>query len=156
MCTSFVSQRGCQPSAPSCRRSCGDTPGHKSIMGKRKCGTGLATAPSLATFWTKQLAHWIQSSPQCGEEEENKHEGIVILGTPLGHKDFVRAQQHIVDEHNVLLERIPSIPDVQSAWALLLHCANARANCVLRVIRPDLAISHKLMTPGCAGACAPF
>ena len=29
-------------------------------------------APSLATFWTEQLAHWIQSSPQCGEEEENQ------------------------------------------------------------------------------------
>ena len=47
--------------------------------------------------------------------------------------------EHIVDEHNVLLERIPSLPDVQSAWASLLHCANARANYVLRVIRPELA-----------------
>ena len=64
----------------------------------------------------------------------------MILGTPLGHEDFVRAQlEHIVDEHNVLLERIPSLPDVQSAWALLLHCANARANYDLRVIRPALA-----------------
>ena len=64
----------------------------------------------------------------------------MILGTPLGHEDFVRAQlEHIVDEHNVLLERIPSLPDVQSAWALLLHCANARANYALRVIRPELA-----------------
>ena len=32
-----------------------------------------------------------------------------------------------------------SIPDIQSAWAMLLHCANARANCALRGIRPDLA-----------------
>ena len=44
-----------------------------------------------------------------------------------------------MDEHNVLLERIPSLPDVQSVWALLLHCANARANYALRVIRPELA-----------------
>ena len=49
------------------------------------------------------------------------------------------SESSIVDEHNVLLERIPSLPDVQSAWALLLHCANARANYVLRVIRPELA-----------------
>ena len=57
---------------------------------------------------------------------EPAHQGIMILGTPLGHVDFVRAQlEHIVDEHNVLLERIPSLPDVQSTWALLLHCANA-------------------------------
>ena len=71
---------------------------------------------------------------------EPVHQGVVILGTPLGHEDFVRAQlEHIVEEHNVLLERIPSVPDVQSAWALLLHCANARANYALRVVRPDLA-----------------
>ena len=44
-----------------------------------------------------------------------------------------------MEEHNVLLERIPSVPDVQSDLALLLHCANARANCALRVVRPDLA-----------------
>ena len=62
----------CSPERVSCRKSCGDTPGYESIMGRRKCGTGLATAPSLATFWTEQLAHWIQSSPQCGEEEENQ------------------------------------------------------------------------------------
>ena len=28
--------------------------------------------------------------------------------------------------------------DVQSAWSLLLHCASARANYILRVVRPDL------------------
>ena len=38
---------------------------------------------------------------------ESAHQGIVILGTPLGHEDFVKAQlEHIVDEYNVLLERI--------------------------------------------------
>ena len=69
---------------------------------------------------------------------EPAHQGIMILGTPLGHED-VRAQlEHIVDEHNVLLERIPSLPDVQSAWALLLHWHNARANYALPVIRPEL------------------
>ena len=45
--------------------------------------------------------------------------------------------EQIVDEHNVLLERTPSFPDVQSAWALLLHCANALANHALRVVRTD-------------------
>ena len=76
MCTSSVHERGCQPSTPSCRKSCGNTPGYESIMGRRKCGTGLATAPSLATFWTEQLAHWIQSSPQCGEEENQRTKAL--------------------------------------------------------------------------------
>ena len=39
-----------------------------------------------------------------------------------------------------LLEKIPSLPDVQSAWALLLHCASARANYMLRAIRPELTV----------------
>ena len=36
-----------------------------------------------------------------------------------------------------LLNRIPAFRDVQSAWALLLHCGAARANYFLRVIPPD-------------------
>ena len=31
----------------------------------------------------------------------------------------------------------PNFPDVQSAWALLLHCATARANYFFRVVPPD-------------------
>ena len=41
-------------------------------------------------------------------------------------------------EHQVLLNRIPSLPDLQSAWSLLLHCASARANYFLRVVPPEL------------------
>ena len=36
-------------------------------------------------------------------------------------------------EHQVLLDRIPSLPDLQSAWSLLLLCASARANYFLRL-----------------------
>ena len=49
-------------------------------------------------------------------------------------------------EHQVLLDRIPSLPDLQSAWSLLLHCASARANYFLRVVPPELeeefALAH--------------
>ena len=76
-----------------------------------------------------------------GSVDAPTHEqGITVLGTPLGHDDFIRAHlEQIAQEHAVLLERIPSVPDTQSAWALLLHCANARANYCLRVVRPDVA-----------------
>ena len=43
-----------------------------------------------------------------------------------------------------LLEKIPSLPDVQSAWALLLHCASARANYMLRVIRLELTVQFSV------------
>ena len=46
----------------------------------------------------------------------------------------------------VLLERIPRVHDVQSAWLLLLHCASARANYQLRSVPPnataDFASTH--------------
>ena len=64
-------------------------------------------------------------------------QGIKILGTPLGHPHFVEAHLNRKSaEHDVLLERIPTVPDLQSAWALLLHCASARANYLLRVVKP--------------------
>ena len=68
-----------------------------------------------------------------------REQNIRILGTPLGQADFVAAQlQERLQDHQLLLDRIPEVPDLQSAWALLLHCASARANYFLRVVRPEL------------------
>ena len=38
-----------------------------------------------------------------------------------------------------LREEVELIPDVQSSWALLLHCAAARANYYIRVVPPELS-----------------
>ena len=66
-------------------------------------------------------------------------QGIKVLGTPLGHEDFVAAHlSSVLRAHQILLERIPLVQDVQCAWALLLHSAAARANYQLRVVRPEL------------------
>ena len=60
-------------------------------------------------------------------------------GTPLGHANNVETQlRERLDDHQLLLNRIPEVPDLQSAWAVLLHCASALANCMLRVVRPKL------------------
>ena len=65
-------------------------------------------------------------------------QGVRILGTPVGHPDFVQAfLRKVLEEHDVLLSRIPMVEDLQSAWALLLHCAGGRANFMLRVVRPE-------------------
>ena len=66
-------------------------------------------------------------------------QGIKVLGTPIGHHDYVlQMLSTIQDKHRVLLDAIPTVPDIQSAWLLLLHCAGARANYYIRVVRPDL------------------
>ena len=76
--------------------------------------------------------------PACDilEQIAQAHQqGIKVLGTPLGHADFVRAHlDRKVEEHQELLRRIPTVPDLQSAWLLLLHCAAAKATYLLRVL----------------------
>ena len=44
-----------------------------------------------------------------------------------------------VQRHHTLLERILLVPDVQSPWLFLLHCASGRANCMLRAAEPGSA-----------------
>ena len=74
-----------------------------------------------------------------GSELPTVEQGIKVLGTPIGHHDYVLQMLSMIqDKHRVLLDVIPIVPDVQSAWLLLLHCAAARANYYIRVVRPDL------------------
>ena len=82
-----------------------------------------------------------------GSEVPSTKQGIKVLGTPLGHPDCVATHlEEMRRKHDVLLEAIPTVPDMQSAWLLLLHCASARANYLLLVVRPEwvdqFALSH--------------
>ena len=65
-------------------------------------------------------------------------QGVVTLGTPLGHPAVV--QHHLqskIGSHRLLLERIPAVPDLQAAWLILLFCASATANFLLRALPPE-------------------
>ena len=45
-------------------------------------------------------------------------QGLKVLGTPLGHPEYVADQlEQLTAEHLTLLDRIPAIPDLQCAWA---------------------------------------
>ena len=73
---------------------------------------------------------------------KEEHQGIKILGWPLGHPAFVaRHLEETSTKHPVLLDRIPLVQDVQFAWLLLLHCACSRANYLLRVVRPTASVN---------------
>ena len=53
-------------------------------------------------------------------------QGMTILGTPLGHEQFVRARLVTVSaKHDRLMSQIVGIPYLQCAWILLLYCAAA-------------------------------
>ena len=72
---------------------------------------------------------------------------LLILETPVGHDDFVKEQlRSRREKHDVLLQRIPAVPNLQAAWLLLTFCVAARANFTLRAVRPALveefAASH--------------
>ena len=65
-------------------------------------------------------------------------QGMKVLGTPLGHPAFVAEHLRSVSrEQQVLLDRITLVQDLQSAWLLLLHCASARVNYLMRAVSPD-------------------
>ena len=67
-------------------------------------------------------------------------QGVKVLGTPLGHTEFLKAQlREVINSHSILWERIPSVPDLQSAWLLFVFCAATRANYLLRSVPPDVA-----------------
>ena len=64
-------------------------------------------------------------------------QGVTILGIPLGHEEFVRARLVTVSaKHDRFLSQIVGMPDLQCAWILLLYCAAARPNYILRVVHP--------------------
>ena len=60
---------------------------------------------------------------------------ITILGTRLGHWDFVEAAlQAKSREHDTLFDRLVAVPDLQCAHGCF-YCAARRANYVLRIVQ---------------------
>ena len=64
--------------------------------------------------------------------------GVVVLGTPIGHPDFVRqwAEERMSEERR-FLQHLPLLPDLQCSWLLLSMCAAPRANHALRTLPPS-------------------
>ena len=62
-----------------------------------------------------------------GSGVPSAEQGVKILGAPLGHQDYVRRfLSKVSEKHQILLQHIPRLSDVQSAWLLLVHCAGAK------------------------------
>ena len=64
-------------------------------------------------------------------------EGIKILGTPVGSRQFVHEKvMERVEEERRLWEAIPHLPDLQCAWQILLQCAGPRCHHMFRTLPP--------------------
>ena len=108
-------------------------------VGKTQVWNAAGVRPPHATSWNV-LPKCPTQRRECGRDPTSPqlNREYAFLVPPLGHPDFVHTfLQNVLDEHAVLLSRIPLVEDVQSAWALLLHCAGGRANCMLRVVMPE-------------------
>ena len=102
---------------------------------KPTSGTGHASDHEFAQVDDPTARVW------RGSGVPSREQGIKILGALLGHEGFVAAHlEKTLRKHQVLLDAIPSVPDVQSAWLLLLHCASTQANYLLRVVRPEWTV----------------
>jgi len=80
--------------------------------------------------------------------------GVKVLGTPIGSAEFVRA--HLVaraHDEQVLLERLTRLPDPQCAWLVLMYCASARANHLLRTVPPGEVLEYAHEHDRCMWAC---
>ena len=71
---------------------------------------------------------------------------LLVLGTPVGHSEYVRAWATTrAHKERYLLEQLPRLPDLQCAWLLLAMCASPRANHALRTVPPP----RSPPTPSC-------
>ena len=81
-------------------------------------------------------------------------QGIHVLGTPLGHDAFRKAALLAKRcQHDSLLDKLPGLPNLQTAWLLLLMCACPHSNYLLRTMQPsiteDFAARHDRAIMGC-------
>ena len=87
-------------------------------------GTGAGSDPRTSTIWVKKF-------------------GVKVLGFPIGSEAFIQAfTDKRLKEERRLWNAIPSVPDLQCAWQLLLQCAGPRCHHVLRTVPPSQSASQ--------------
>ena len=82
------------------------------------------------------------------------HQGLTVLGAPVGSPMFVQHQlQHTLHSHQQLLQRIPTLDDLQASWLMLLFCASPRSTYLLRMCAPDSTKDFAEAQDTAIGAC---
>ena len=124
--------------------------------GRHRCGTAEESSLQRLSF--------LQAAAQVSDPDAlvwrgnaalpEAEQGIKILGTPLGHPAFVQSfLRKKTEDHALLLGGILEVPDLQSAWLILLYCVSTRANYLLRALPPcvteEFAARHDESSRAC-------
>lgn len=95
---------------------------------------GISTHLGKLRLWSKARepvpAGFVDLEDQIGVGDAAcDTRGLKILGTPLGHAEFIRAvTRDRLQEEEHFLCKFGGLGDLQSAWLLLTYCAVPRAN----------------------------
>ena len=111
--------------------------------------TGIRINPGKTEVWNaagvkpsgcgvfQRIAETYDPTAVRGSELPTHGQGLKVLGTPLGHHDFVKTSLEMKNiGHQFFLDRIPLLEKVQASWLLSVSCAVARANYMTRVVEP--------------------
>ena len=123
---------------------------HSSIRiggGKTQVWNGAGSKPDICEVLDRVAQ---AADPEAkvwkGSEVPPNQQGLKILGAPFGHQECIAAQlERSFQKQETLIQRIPLVPDFQAAWLILLHCASARANYLLRVVDPAQVLQYTQM-----------
>lgn len=69
--------------------------------------------------------------------------GLLALGVPIGDPAYVVAAGTVrAEDQDAFLQELVQLPDLQSAWLLLVYCAAPRAQHFLRTVPPSLSAGY--------------
>ena len=103
--------------------------------------TGIQLHEGKTTAWNR--AGVIPDNIDQLGPEVWQPEGITVLGTPIGTEQCVsqKMEERLAKERE-MWAAIPTVPDLQCAWQLLLQNANPRANHTMRTTLPSVSAAY--------------
>ena len=105
--------------------------------------------PGIRELGSTDAPVWV-GDPALPPEQQ----GLVALGVPCGHPAYVATQlQATRAKQDSLLQGILSLPDLQSAWLLLLFCASPRCCHLLRSLPPVASLAFAEAHDAAVAAC---
>ena len=123
-------------------------PAYNVVAHERNTHAGVAPNPSKTRVYNGQggvAPEGIQElGPDVWRGNRPLHEqGILTLGTPIGTPAFVSsATAERLRDEQTLLDQLHRLPNLQSAWLLLLYCCAPRAQHILRTVPPDQSAEY--------------